>query len=83
MDFATMTHEQALDELVDLDVAKWGEGEREASRRKHARASRGLLINSIVYHSINQYGDMFTATQKKIAKAQQTADDVDELRKGG
>jgi hypothetical protein len=31
-DFATMTAAEALDILVDLDVAKWGEGEREASR---------------------------------------------------
>ncbi len=82
-DFANMTAAQALDALVELDVAKWGEAEREASRRLHATKSRGLLINSIVHHQSNDYGDAFDAATKKIAKQQLTADDKAELRKGG
>lgn len=82
-DFANMTAAQALDALVELDVAKWGEQEREASRKMHAGKSRGLLINSIVHHQSNDYGDAFDATTKKIAKMQQTSEDKAELRKGG
>lgn len=81
--FAAMTTEQALDALVDLDVARWGEQERGASRKLHAGKSRGLLINSIVHHQINDYGDAIDAATKKIAKKQITDDDRDALRKGG
>ena len=82
-DFANMTVAQALDAVVDLDVAKWGESEREASRKLHSGKSRGLLINSIVRHQSNGYGDAFDAATKKLAAAQLTSDDKSELRKGG
>lgn len=82
-DFATMTREQALTALVDLDVAKWGEQEREPSRRLHGDKSRGLLINAIVHHQSNGYGDAFDAATKKLAKEQLTSDDRYALRKGG
>lgn len=82
-DFSAMASTQALDALVELDVAKWGEQERDASRRLHASKSRGLLINSIVHHQSNGYGDAFDDAAKKIAAAQLTADDLAALRKGG
>lgn len=41
------TKEAAIDALVELDVAKWGEAEREASRRRHARRSYGLALNEL------------------------------------
>jgi len=82
-DFAGMTSAQALDALVELEVTKWGEQERAAARRLHGSKSRGLLINSIVHHQCNGYGDAFDAAVKKIAKLQLTSDDKAELRKGG
>lgn len=82
-DFASMTADEALDVLVELEVAKWGEQERVASRTLHGGKSRGLLINSIVHHQSNGYGDAFDAATKKIAKQQLTSDDTSELRKGG
>lgn len=82
-DFAAMTATEALDAMVELDVSKWGETERDASRRMHASKSRGLLINSIVHHQSNDYGDVFDAATRKIAKQQLTSDDKAELRKGG
>ena len=82
-DFANMTAAQALDAVVELDVAQWGEGERVASRQLHAHKSRGLLINSIVHHQHNGYGDAFDAAAKKLASKQLTSDDKAELRKGG
>jgi hypothetical protein len=81
--FASMTGAEALDALSDLDAARWGEQEREASRRLHARTSRGLLINSIVHHVLHEYGDAFDACAKRIASAQLTAADRADLRKGG
>jgi hypothetical protein len=82
-DFANMTAAEALDALVELDVAKWGEQQREASRQMHQGKSRGLRINSLVHHQCNDYGDAFDAATLKIAKKQLTADDMAELRKGG
>ena len=79
-DFATMTAAQALDALVDLDVARWGEAERDASRKMHAGKSRGLLINSIVHHHSHDYGDAFDAAAKKIAAKQLTPADQADLR---
>jgi len=83
IDFNAMTQAQALDALVDLDVTKWGEQERTAARGLHASKSRGLLINSIVHHSSNDFGDAFSTAEKKAAKKQLTAADKSELRKGG
>lgn len=83
VNFASITTEAALDALVALDVAKWGEGEREAARKMHSGKSRGLLINSIVHHQGNDFGDAFDAATKKTAKQQLTADDLASLRKGG
>lgn len=83
VNFETMTKQEALDLLADLDVAKWGEAERSSSRQLHGGKSRGLLINAIVHHQTNGYGDAFGAAAKKIAKKQLTEDDKAELRKGG
>lgn len=82
-DFASMTREEALDALAALDAAKWGEAEREPSKKLNGPKSRGLLINSIVHHQINDYGDAIDPAAKKVAKQQLTDDDKAELRKGG
>lgn len=82
-DFSNMTAAQALSALVELDVAKWGEQERAPSRKLHAGKSRGLLINSIVHHQINDYGDAIDAAAKQLAKKQLTESDKYELAKGG
>jgi len=83
IDFATMTVAQALDRLVDCDVAKWGEQERGASRNLHQGKSLGLLANAIVHHQMNGYGDAFDAAAKRSAAALLTPADKAELRKGG
>ena len=82
-DFVNMTHEEALDALADLEVARWGEQEREASKQLNRGKSRGLLINSIVHHPMNGYGDAIDAAAKKVAKQQLTSDDKAWLRQGG
>lgn len=81
VNFCTMTHEEALAELVRLDVARWGEAEREASIRMHRGKSRGLLINAIVHHQGNRYGDAFDAESKRDAERQLTAADRAVLRR--
>jgi hypothetical protein len=42
-----MTHREAIEKLVELDVAKWGEAERDASRRAHSRRSHALAVNAV------------------------------------
>jgi hypothetical protein len=40
-----MTHEQAVAHLVELEVARWGEQEREPARQMYGRYSHGLALN--------------------------------------
>lgn len=79
-DFATMTDPEALQILVNFDVAKWGEPERAASVKMHSSKSRGLKINSIVHHERHDFGDALTAAERKAAKAQLSAADKASLR---
>ena len=74
-----MTREQALEKLVELNVAKWGEGERAAARRLNAHKSLGLLMNSIAYFDINH----IDPAMEKAAELALTSADRAELRKGG
>jgi len=73
------TRDAALERRVDIDVAKWGEGEREASRRMHGRTSYGLLLNSIAVADVDDLDEELM----RLAAAVMTADDRAELRKGG
>jgi hypothetical protein len=73
------TKEQALDRRVDMDVAKWGEGERAASRDMHRRRSYGLLINSIAVADVDHIDEELMS----LAAAVMTTADYAELRKGG
>lgn len=82
-DFSTMTTAQALDILVELEVARWGEEERTASREAFSRYSHGLMVNALVHHFGHDYGAVFTAKQKKAAKELLTKDDKKSLKKGG
>lgn len=42
-----MTREAAIEALVEQDVDRWGESEREASRRQHASRSYGRALNEL------------------------------------
>lgn len=66
----------AINALVELDVAKWGEGEREASRALHARTTYGLALNTLACRTNDP-------TIAKAAKAALTPADRKVLRNGG
>lgn len=82
-DFESMTREKALGILVELDIARWGEAERDAINARHRAMSRGRLINSIVHHPLHDYGDAIDPASKKAAKRQLTEQDRLDLRSGG
>jgi hypothetical protein len=75
------TREAAIAALVEQDVAKWGEGEREASQRMHAHRSLGLALNELWARSVLR--DAPDADLKRAAKAALTAVDRAALRQGG
>lgn len=76
------TREEAINILVDQDVAKWGETEREASRRLHERRTYGLALTELYARAeLNDEPD--TTKLKAAAKAARTADDDRFLRNGG
>jgi hypothetical protein len=80
------TRQQAIAMLVEHDVARWGEGEREASQRLHAFRSYGLAINEMANRAkLNgpPAGWPTTAELRSAAKTALTPEDRDWLRKGG
>lgn len=79
-----MTRDEAIKILVDGDVAKWGESEREASEQAHGRRSHGLAVNEVVARRILA-GDESKETKAlaKFAKSILTAADKAVLRQGG
>lgn len=90
-----MTLEQAIAILVEMDVAHWGEGERQASLRLHRRRDRqsvGLAVNTIASRVEVHEGAAWLAPAlalhsaaewRKLANSLLTSDDRYELRKGG
>jgi hypothetical protein len=76
------TREEALEALADLDAAKWGEDQRQASRKLNASKSYGLLLNSLAHRPEYDFGAAVPALVAAAKKAL-TADDRAELRKGG
>lgn len=80
---ALASHAAAVNALVELDVARWGEKEREYSRSTYQKQSHGLLLNSLVHNPATNYGDAVPAPLKKAAKALQTVEDRAVLRRGG
>lgn len=79
---ALASHEAAFSARVELDVAKWGEAEREASvqMRRAEGMSHGLLVNSIVHDEASDFGDAVNADLRRAAKKLLTAADHLALR---
>ena len=75
------TREEAIQSLVELDVAKWGESEREASVRSHASRSYGLALNALANEA--ELSDAPNKALRAAAKAALTKADRAVLRKGG
>lgn len=73
------TRDKALAARAELDARKWGEPEREPSRRLNARRSHALLVNSVAVFDLHAIDvDLMAA-----AAAIMTDEDRAELRKGG
>ena len=75
------TRDEAIEALVALDVAKWGEQERDASRAMHRGNLRtyGLALNALAHRPEYDYGDSAPALVA-AAKAAMTGDDWSALR---
>lgn len=74
-----LTQEEAIAALVEKDVAKWGESEREASRAMRRQLSHGQALNSLAHYDSANIDKAMAAQAKKIM----TSKDRAELRKGG
>jgi hypothetical protein len=52
-----MSHEQLIAAAVEIDVAKWGESEREGSRRiRKSNAQDALRLAIATHHGISRDG---------------------------
>lgn len=78
-----ISREDAIAMLVEQDVAKWGEGEREASKRQHAKLTHGLALNSLYSRAYLDGREEEAKKYQKMSKAVRTSADEASLRKGG
>lgn len=76
---ASLTREQAIADLVRLDVAKWGESERAASLAMRSKLSHGLALNTLAHYD-PEHVDAVLAQE---ARAAMTPTDWHELHQGG
>lgn len=76
------TREEAIEVIAELDVAKWGESERDASRRMNEDKSYGLLLNSLAHREEYGFGDD-APELVAAARAALTPKDWAYLRQGG
>ena len=65
--------------LVELSVQRWGDGEREPSRRIYGCLSHGLALNTLAHWDI----DAIDARMAAAAQAAMTDDDRRVLEQGG
>lgn len=67
------TREEAIEAIAALDAAKWGEVEREHSRKAHGDLSYGRLLNTLAHRPEYDYGDtvphLVTAAKKAMTAA--------------
>jgi len=76
-----MTREQAINALVNQDVAKWGEGERAASERLHGKRTLGLALNELANRA--ELADEDASELRAEARKALTDADWKWLRSGG
>ena len=74
-----MTRDEAINALVERDVARWGEAERAASRRLRSRQSHGLALNALAHFN----GEQVDADLAREAERVMTDEDWRVLRQGG
>lgn len=76
-----MTYEEAIERLVELDVAKWGEVERAASRALNQRnySTIGRALNRLAHFDVNNIDQTLAAEAERAM----TAADRRALRRGG
>ena len=75
------TREEAIAALVEQDVLRWGEGEREASRSLHIHRSYGLALNLLANRA--ELADAPDAALRAAAMAALTDADWRWLNQGG
>lgn len=75
------TREEAIAALIEHDVQRWGESEREASTRLHGRRSLGLALNELANRALLAGDDDHEL--RAAAKRQMTDADRAHLKTGG
>ena len=75
------TREEAIAQLVEQDVARWGEAERAASQRAHLSRSYGRALNELANRA--ELADAPDPALRAAARAAMTSADRDGLYQGG
>jgi hypothetical protein len=64
-----MTREEAIAKLVELDVAKWGEGERAAAKRLRSQLTHGLALNALAHYDLDAIDDALATEAQRVMTA--------------
>ena len=75
------TREAAINALIDDDVRRWGEEERAAATRAHAKRSFGRALNELANRA--ELAGEPSEQLRSVAKRELTSDDRFDLRQGG
>lgn len=78
-----LTREEAIELLVELDVARWGEAERAASARLHAPLTKGRALNALAHRPEVDYGRSAPPALLAAARAALTDAGRHDLYQGG
>lgn len=76
-----MTRDEAIQALVEGDVARWGEAERAAATRMHEKRTLGLALNELANRA--ELADAPDTALRTEAEAALTTADWAILRQGG
>lgn len=77
------TRAEAIAAIVERDVARWGEDERNASIELNKGLSYGLALNRLAYYDANEESFVLDAALDAAALAALTPADWRQLAKGG
>lgn len=75
------TREEAIALLVEQDVLRWGEGEREASKEHHASRSYGRALNELANRA--ELAGLPQPDLRRAAYAELSSSDWLDLEQGG
>lgn len=62
------TRDQAIARLIAMDVARWGEEEREASIDRRGRLCHALALNALAYYDMDSIDERLAVEARRVLR---------------